>query len=313
MTRSNVARIVVQEGPTIASMTESYLTDMRARDLSPMTLSGYTLTLGQFDAFLAANNLPREVMAVTRGDVRSFMRYLLEDRHDAPGTAHTKFSVLRAFFNFTLREGEIVASPMAGLTAPKVPDVPVAVLTDEQLRAILATCAGPSFQERRDNAILRLLLDTGMRRAECGGLKVEEVNIAARVAVLIKTKGRRPRVVRFGNKTAQAIDRYLRVRRGHPLAYRDDLWLTQIETPVDGRTIGSIVEKRGRQAGITTHAHMFRHTYAHHQLSNGMQEGDLMQQGGWRTRDMLARYGAKLAVERSHEAYDRVGAPGDRL
>lgn len=85
------------------------------------------------------------------------------------------------------------------------------MLTPVELRWLLDTCTGPGFPEHRDSAIIRQLLDTGMRRAELAGLTVEAVDLDA-LHVLVMGKGRRPRVVPFGVKTAQALDRYLRVR-----------------------------------------------------------------------------------------------------
>ena len=64
--------------------------------------------------------------------------------------------------------------------------------TDDQLRRLLKACEGREFADRRDAAILRLLVDTGMRRAEIAGLRVEDVDFDHDVAVVLG-KGRRPR------------------------------------------------------------------------------------------------------------------------
>jgi hypothetical protein len=121
-------------------------------------------------------------------------------------------------------EGEVERSPMAKMSPPMVPEQSVAVLSEDQLRALLKACDGKDFDDRRGAAMIRLLLDTGMRRGELVGLRVDDVDLAAGLAMVLG-KGRRERACPFGDKTALALDRYLRARRGHRSAALSWLWL----------------------------------------------------------------------------------------
>jgi integrase len=74
-----------------------------------------------------------------------------------------------------------------------------------------------------------------------------------------------------------------------------------------------MMERRGIQAGIPgLHPHQLRHTFAHEYLAEGGNEGDLMMLAGWKSRQMLGRYGASAAAQRARDAYHRLGV-GDRV
>ena len=122
------------------------------------------------------------------------------------------------------------------------------MLTEEELRRLLKACEGRDFESRRDMTIVRLLLDTGMRRAELAGLKVEDIDFEMNVA-LVMGKGRRPRACPFGRKTALALDRYLRVRSQHREAHRPELWLGHAG-PMTANGIFQAVRRRARQTGL---------------------------------------------------------------
>lgn len=124
-----------------------------------------------------------------------------------------------------MAEEEIERSPLERVVVAKANSPAPDVLTDEELKLLLKACAGSDFYARRDLALIRFMLATGLRVSETVELPVGDLELNNRLALVRHGKGDKARAVRFDAATAAALDRYKRIRARHPYASLPWLWI----------------------------------------------------------------------------------------
>lgn len=296
------------ERDDFGSRLDSFVLHLRAGNKAQNTIDTYGFAIRDLAAFCESQGVD-QTADVRRQLCEAYLRDVIA-RH-SPSTARNRLKQLWGFFTWR-RELFGLPSPLDGIPEPEVTAEIPPCLTGDELACILRTCSGDTFNEVRDRAILRMFIDTGMRRTELLNMEIEKLDLAGR-NVIILGKGGYTRVVPFGQTALGELRRYLgrRVPAGHGY-----VWTQEDGERITRHKLQALAKKRGRQAGVRSvrslNCHTFRHTFAHMWLRSGGAEVDLMRIGGWKTTYALRLYGRAMAQDRAIAAHERHG-PGDRV
>jgi integrase/recombinase XerC len=294
----------------------SFIRAQRANNVSPNTILAYGGAVRQFGRWLLDRDYPTSVGKIEPRHVEEWIGSILTT--SKPATAHNRWRGLQRFMNWYAEVDDSFVSPMRKLHPPRLPKLMPRVLEIDEIRAVLGTAQGSSFEDRRDNALIRVLFDTGARRHEIAALRYSptdpddrDINLR-RGLVHVLGKGGKDNYIVLGNKTMVALEDYLRARKRHAHADLPWLWLGKRGQLTDSG-IAQAIRDRGTRVGLPSlHAHDFRHAATHHELAGGMNEADVMSKRGWDSPAMLRRYASTTANQRAIEASRKL-ALGDRL
>jgi site-specific recombinase XerD len=288
--------------PNLDLLLSSWLLSLRADRKSDQTLKTYADGVRFYLAWCAE----RAADPLDRASLRGWVTALLDGGSQA-ATGRVRQLAVRRFTAWLAEEGELPADPFLGIKAPRLDTTVVEPLSDDQLRALLKACQplrgmspAEALRYRRDEAMLRLMLETGARAGEVVALGVADLDLPGGTAIIRRGKGGKGRIVPFGPSTAQALDRYLRLRARHRLAGTAALWVGDRGKGFSYDALHKTLRQRADAAGIAGfHPHRMRHTAAHRWLAAGGSEGGLMAVAGWTRPDMLLRYTKAQAASRA--------------
>ena len=239
------------------------------KQVSPHTLKNY-----QRQLFAVCELLDYQQVQSWLDVDSSTVRWVLSQSHKQGLSAKSiglRLVVLRQWFAYLLKMGEIRVNPAVGIKAPKQPKHLPKNVEAEQLSQLLNVEANSPL-EKRDLAMMELMYSSGLRLSELQGLDLDKLDLQAGEVRLLG-KGNKERIVPVGSKAKQALEAWLAVRGA--FSPKDNaIFLNQRGGRLSHRSIQLIMEKWGKKQGLEAHInpHKLRHSFATHMLEGS---GDL--------------------------------------
>ena len=235
------------------------------RGLSPNTVAGYGHDVEEF--LKAVDKKPSEISSE---DIAAYLGKTGADGLSKRSTARL-LSSLRSFFDWCIQEGEVKENPCDRVDAPKLGKYLPAVLSLQEVEAILESVDLKSAYGKRNRAILEVLYGCGLRVSEAATLRVSHVYLDEGFVNVIG-KGNKQRLVPLGEMAADAIRAYLEDRPQPADRQSEDiLFLNRFGKPLSRISIFKLVKDQAMAAGIQKEIspHTFRHSFATHLIENG--------------------------------------------
>ena len=261
---------------------------------STHTIRSYRADLEQFRAFLRGQG-EGSFAAVDSRTIRAYLAALYARGLDRVSVAR-KLAAVRSCFRFLARRGAVRQNPARPVSGPRLGRKLASFLPIDESDALLDAEAGT----RRDRAIVELLYASGLRVSELAGLDLDDVDPDAST-VRVLGKGRKERIVPFGEAAARALEAYRAERGDTP----GPLFQNRRGGRLGVRSLHTIVRTRARAAGITRRLspHTLRHTFATHLLDAGADLRVIQDLLGHRRLSTTQRY-THVSADQLMRVYD---------
>jgi integrase/recombinase XerC len=236
---------------------------------SPHTVASYNNDLKQFDIFCMQAG--SDGFVLDSSIIRMWVVSLL-DQGISPRSVNRKLSTLKSFARYLMRQGIISVNPLNKVLKPKMSKRIPAFIDEEKLNQFLDNYEfGEDYEGLRNQLIIELLYQTGMRRSELIGLKTSSINFAdSHLRVLGKRN--KERIIPINNELGKRLKEFTELRNQvFPMQNNDYLLLTSKAQPVYPKLVYRIITEFLKL--VTTldkkSPHVLRHSFATHLLNRG--------------------------------------------
>lgn len=238
---------------------------------SPNTIKSMKKDLFQLAEYLNEIEKVDNCMAIDSVMIRGFI-INLQENGITKRTINRKLSSLRSFFKYLVREKRINQSPVEVIASPSFYTQKPDILTLEEINKLREVISLKNANGLRDRLILELLYSSGITSAEMLGVGEGVFDLDKRE--LYVSNGKSRRVVFFSERTREFFKRYIKAKKEkYKEKYNPDiLFVNGSATRLSDRSLRRIIDRYAVKAGIEREIspYSFRHTFAVHMLSHGM-------------------------------------------
>lgn len=270
---------------------------VRAKNLSPKTISVYGERLSYFYRFLRKRRIPFE--SVSKNTIQDYILFQ-KDRGLKDISINGQLKVLKLFFNYLCEEGIVTSNPTEKIRSLKTASHIKPIISENDIQRLLAVPDKRTFTGLRNFCMLLVFYDTLIRLGELTNIKLKDIDLEGGT-IRIFGKGRKERIVPFGAAAAKYLYRYL--RRHRDSLPGDVFFCTKNGRMLDHRNVLRILQRTGKRIGIQVGPHLIRHSAATHRALSGMPAFLLQRLLGHTTIQMTQKYIHLVDDKRLKEAF----------
>lgn len=247
----------------------NYLTNIKRYSLN--TVKAYKKDIEDFQDFIFKDNI--ELDEVDKYVIRDYLTFLY--KKSSKRSIKRKFSGLRHYYKYLVKQGYVKINPFLGVTTPKCkPTYPVALYLKEVEVLFSENAKRTDKFKERDQAILELMYSSGMRVSEVVALNLQDIDYRSRI-IRVFGKGKKERIVPYSNTCKECLINYINNTRKELQSISNEttnaLFLNKNGKRLTTRGVEYIFKEITKKTGtnIDFHPHTLRHTFATHLLEGG--------------------------------------------
>ncbi len=261
--------------------------------------------LNQFYQYLSQGKNLSDWNQITSLTIRSYLGNLYKQNNRS--SIARKLASIRHLMKFLLKEKIILKDASQLISSLKQEKRLPAILNVDEMFHLLETPDPTTKMGKRDRAILELMYASGMRVSELTAINLEDISWDTNT-LKIRGKGRKERMVPFGEKAKKRLLIYKEERRKF-LKRGDDstaFFLNHFGGRLSTRSIARIIDKYILLCGSLRRIspHTIRHSFATHLLSAGANLRDIQELLGHESLSTTQKY-TQVSVDKLMEEYDK--------